>query len=131
MNKPAQPFSIAPGGGRTLATPEGGQVALKVRGEDSSGMVSVLEFELPAGAGPRPHVHEETEECIYVLRGELRIHLGDETHDAPAGTCIFIPRGTPHHFQNVGQDRASLLGVFTPGGIDEWFEGFAAGSVVA
>jgi len=127
MTEPTQPYSLAPGGGRIVPTPAGGQVAFKVRGKDSSGTVSVPEFEVPAGAGPRPHVHEEAEECIYVLHGELRIQLGDETHNARAGTCIFIPRGTPHHFQNVGQDPASLLAVYTPGGIEEFFEDFAAG----
>ncbi len=127
MSEPAQPFSLAPGEGRVLPTPAGGQVTFKVRGEESSGTVSVLEFEVPAGAGPRLHVHEEAEECIYVLHGELRIQLGDEAHDAPVGSCVFIPRGLPHRFLNVGEERASLLAVYTPGGIEDFFESFAAG----
>ena len=131
MSEPTQPFSLAPGKGRILPTPAGGQVTFKVRGTDSSGTVSVLEFEVPAGAGPRLHVHGQAEECIYVLHGRLRIQLGGETHDARAGSCVFIPRGTPHHFQNVGHDRATLLGVYTPGGIEAFFEGFAAGEPLA
>lgn len=127
MSDATPSFSLAPGNGRTLPTPAGGQVTFKVRSKDSSGKVSVFEFEIPPGAGPRPHVHEVAEECIYVLRGELRIQLGDETHDAPAGSCTFIPHGTPHHFRNVGPDRASMLAVYTPGGIEEFFESFAAG----
>lgn len=127
MDKQGQPFNLAPGEGRSLPTPAGGHVTLKVRGAESSGRVSVLEFELPPGAGPRPHVHEETEECIYVLRGELRVHVGDEVHDAAVGSCVFIPRGLQHHFKNMGESRALVLGVFTPAGIENFFEGFAEG----
>lgn len=128
MREPTQPFSLAPGEGSSLPTPAGGQVTFKVRAKDSSGKLSVLEFDVPAGAGPRRHVHELSEECIYVLHGELRIHLGDQTHDARAGSCVFIPSGTPHDFQNVGQDRASLLAVYTPpGAIEAFIEDFAAG----
>lgn len=126
MSEPARAFSLAPGEGKTLPTPAGGRVTFKVRGDDSSGRASLFEFEVPAGAGPRRHVHEETEECIYVLRGELRVELGDEVHEVPAGSCLFIPRGLPHCFQNIGSNSASLLAVYTPAGIEEFFENFAA-----
>ena len=126
MTEPGRPFSLEPGGGRALPTPVGGQVTFKVRGDDSSGRVSLCEFEVPAGAGPRRHVHEEAEECIYVLRGEIRVELGDEAHEAPTGSCVFIPRGLTHCFQNTGSESASLLAVYTPAGIEAFFESFAA-----
>jgi len=126
MNDSAHPFSLAPGEGTVFPTPAGGQVTFKVRAEQSSGMVSVAEFGVPAGAGPRLHVHEEAEECIYVLHGQLQVQLGDEAHDATAGTCVFIPRGLPHCFRNVGEQGASLLAVYTPGGLESFFENFAA-----
>lgn len=128
MSEPPRPFTLAPGDGETLPTPAGGHVTFKVRRRDSSGRVSVLQFEVPADAGPRRHVHEEADECIYVLHGRLRLQLGDETHDARTGSCVFIPRGTPHHFRNLGRDPASLLAVYTPSsGIERFIEDFAAG----
>ena len=126
MSEPAQPFSLAPGEGKAFPTPVGGQVTFKVRGVESSGGVSVAEFDVPAGAGPRLHVHEQAEECIYVLRGELRVQLGDEAHDATAGSCVFVPRGLPHCFRNVGEEHALVLGVYTPAGIEGFFENVAA-----
>lgn len=128
MSERAQPFNLAPGLGRVLPTPAGGQVTFKVRAEESSAGFSVLEFEVPAGAGPRPHVHEEREEFIYVLEGGIRIQLGDAKNDAPTGSCIFIPRGLLHGFRNVEDRRARLLAVYQPGGIEEFFEEFAAGA---
>ena len=59
MDEPGQPFSLAPGEGQVFPTPAGGQVTFKVRAVESSGKVSVAEFEVPAGAGPRLHVHQE------------------------------------------------------------------------
>ena len=91
MSDAIKQFTLASGEGRTLPTPAGGQVTFKVLSEDSSGAFSLLEFNVPAGAGPRLHVHEATEECIYVLQGQLQIQLGDAVHDADAGSCIFIP----------------------------------------
>jgi hypothetical protein len=38
---------------------------------------------------------------------------------------VFIPRGTPHCFQNVGDDPARLLAMFTPAGMERFFEGAA------
>ena len=126
MNQPSLPFSRLTGEGRTLPTPAGGRVTFKVQGNESSGSLSIFEFEIPPGAGPRLHVHEEREESIFVLRGELEVQLGDELHQAAQGATVFIPRGVQHRFRNVSDDHAVFLGIYSPGGIEEFFENFAA-----
>lgn len=126
MGRSVRAFSRSAGEGRALPTPAGGRVTFKVTANESSDAISLFEFEVPAGAGPRLHVHEERDECIYVLSGELQVQLGDATHEATAGSCVFIPRGVQHRFLNVGEGRATLLGIYTPGGIEEFFENFAA-----
>ena len=40
---------------------------------------------------------------------------------------MFVPRGLSHCFQNVGDERASRLAVYSPGEIEQFFENFAAG----
>ncbi len=126
MNHPSLPFSRLIGEGRTLPTPAGGRVTFKVQGDESSGSLSIFEFEVPPGAGPRLHIHEEREESIYVLRGELEVQLGDELYQAAQGATVFIPRGLQHRFRNISDDRATFLGIYSPGGIEEFFENFAA-----
>jgi hypothetical protein len=60
-----------------------------------------------------------------VLAGELRFGLGDELALAPAGSFVFVPRGTPHCFQNVGEVPARIIVIFTPSGMERFFDRFA------
>ncbi|HMA47493.1 MAG TPA: cupin domain-containing protein, partial [Frankiaceae bacterium] len=76
--------------------------------------------------GPPLHVHVREDEMYYVLDGHLRFKAGDDMLDAPTGSFTFIPRGTPHCFQNVGDDPATILVMFTPAGMERFFEGHAA-----
>ena len=62
----------------------------------------------------------------YILEGDLRFKAYDRLFDAPAGSFMFIPRGTPHCFQNVGDVPARILVIFAPGGMERFFEGIAA-----
>jgi oxalate decarboxylase/phosphoglucose isomerase-like protein (cupin superfamily) len=59
---------------------------------------------------------------LYVLDGEVRFKLGDEIQAAPAGSFVFIPRGAPHTWQNVGDGRARFLATVIPASIE--FEEF-------
>jgi glyoxylate utilization-related uncharacterized protein len=60
-----------------------------------------------------------------VIDGEFEILQGTETLRLAAGGFAFVPRGTLHRFENVGDAPARVLIVFTPGGFEEFF--FAAG----
>ena len=51
---------------------------------------------------------------------------GDDVQRAPAGSFIFIPRGAAHCFQNVGDRPARVLVIFTPSGMERFFERFGA-----
>jgi oxalate decarboxylase/phosphoglucose isomerase-like protein (cupin superfamily) len=53
-----------------------------------------------------------------VLEGEVRFKLGDEIQTGPTGSYVFIPRATPHAWQNVGDGPARMLFHFTPSGMD-------------
>jgi len=60
-----------------------------------------------------------------VIEGELRFKLGGELQLAPAGSFVFVPRGTPHCFQNVTAAPARILVMFTPAGMEHFFDRFA------
>ena len=61
---------------------------------------------------------------IYVLAGRLRVRFEETVHEAPAGLLVFIPKGIPHTWQNVGDDHARLLILFAPAaaGMERFFE---------
>ena len=58
-------------------------------------------------------------------RGELRFKLGDAMRSAPVGSFVFVPRGTVHCFQNVGDGPARILVIFNPAGMEPFFDQFA------
>jgi quercetin dioxygenase-like cupin family protein len=120
-----RPIHLAPGGGVALRNPVGGALTFKVRGEETGGAMTVLESSPAPGEGPPLHVHPGMDEVVYVLEGTMRIELDDEIRDAPTGTCVFIPRGAPHTWQNVGDANARFLAVLTPSGLEHFFERFA------
>jgi len=105
--------------------PAGGPLTFKVRGEETGGSLTVLENVIAPGDGPPMHVHAGEDEAWYVLEGALRFRLGDELSDAPSGTFVFVPRGTPHCFQNAGDHPARVLVLFTPAGMERFFDRFA------
>ena len=71
-------------------------------------------------------MHANEDEAWYVLEGELRFRLDTQTANAPAGSFVFVPRGTRHCFQNAGRQPARILVLFTPAGMERFFDRFAA-----
>ncbi|HEX6459838.1 MAG TPA: cupin domain-containing protein [Thermoleophilaceae bacterium] len=119
------PLSVQPGEGFTVQGPAGGPLTFKVRGEQTGGRLTVFENVIAPGDGPPAHTHEAQDESWYVLEGVLRFKLGSEMHSAPAGSFVFVPRGTVHAFQNVGDGPARILVIFNPAGMEEFFDRFA------
>jgi len=62
----------------------------------------------------------EAEFC-YVVSGQFNFKMGERVVSAPAGSFIFIPRNTPHTFQNTGTEPGVLLFGVTPGGFEKMF----------
>lgn len=122
---PIRPACLAPGAGATIEGPVGGPLTFKLRGEQSGGALTVLENVIPPGQGPPLHAHAGEDESWLVLEGTLRFRLREELHDAPAGTFVFVPLGTEHCFQNVGDRPARILVTFTPAGMERFFDRFA------
>jgi quercetin dioxygenase-like cupin family protein len=120
-----RPFALGPGEGETVRGPAGGPLTFKVRGEASGGALLAFENEIAPGDGPPLHRHAGEDEAWYVIEGDLRFRLGDETAHAPAGSFVFVPRGTPHSFQNAGAAPARILVLFTPAGMEGFFDRFA------
>ncbi len=58
------------------------------------------------------HIHRSDDEAWHVLEGVLRFRFADRELDAPAGTTVFVPAGTPHTYRVVSPGR--YLIVLTP-----------------
>ena len=115
-------FVVPPGGGTTVRGPVGGPTIIKARTENTAGTFTLLENIVAARQGPPLHVHAREDEMWFVLDGHFRFRADDEILDAPAGSFVFVPRGTRHCFQNVGDEPARIMVMFTPAGMERFFE---------
>jgi len=66
----------------------------------------LAEWTAPAASAGRPdyqaplHVHHEDDEAWYVLEGRLRLRIGSDELDVPAGAAVIGLHGIPHTFWN-------------------------------
>ncbi|MFN8224114.1 MAG: cupin domain-containing protein [Gaiellales bacterium] len=109
-----------------LRGPAGGPARILARAKETGGAITVVENVVGPGQGPPKHLHEAEDELFYVMSGHLHVHAGDDVLEAPPGSLVFIPRQMPHVFQNTAAEPASLLVLFTPAGMEGFFEGVAA-----
>jgi quercetin dioxygenase-like cupin family protein len=122
----AGPYVLAAGEGEAIAGPAGGPLTLKASAETTNGALTAFENIIVPGQGPGLHLHVREDEMYYVLDGELAIQAGDQRFDAGAGAFVFIPRGTPHCLANLADDPARVLVLFTPAGMERFFQAHAA-----
>lgn len=120
------PLVRRPESGQFIQGPAGGRLRFQVRGTDTGGRLTALVNDIAPGDGPPLHVHEACDESWWIIEGMLRFRLGDEIAEAPAGSFVFVPRGTPHCFQNAGSVTARILVLFAPSGMEHFFDAFAA-----
>lgn len=119
----AAPFLLGPGESRVPAA----MLPFKAVAADTAGVVSVCEFVLDAwGSGPPLHSHDEVDEAFFVVAGVLEVALGDDLHEAVAGSFLWVPRRTPHTFANAGPSPLHVLALAMPGGIESMFSEQAA-----
>ena len=87
----------------------------EVVAEDPSGTFGILSVTLAPGeatiATPAGH---ESDECAIVLRGRMRIELGDDVHDLDAGDSVRIDREVPHRLSNPFDAPTEVLMVMSP-----------------
>jgi len=123
-----QGIFVGPGDGKDLTNPIGGGMVVKLRDEHTAGAYSVHDNTIPSGSpGPRPHLHRDHEEAFYVLEGELTVRVGPRKIVAPAGSFVVVPRGVVHRPSNPGPEPTRVLLVFSPAGMDRFFEEAAEG----
>jgi len=69
---------------------------------------------IPPGRAP-DHSHEY-DEIVYVLEGEGKLHIGDESRPIAPGACMHLPPRVVHALENESDVPMRVLGVFHPSG---------------
>lgn len=91
-----------------------GLFTFKVTSEQSGGVFILTEDTMSRGKTTPLHVHPVHDETIYLIDGELLVHLDGVEYKARPGSVAAIPRGTPHAFL-VTSESARLIVFITPG----------------
>lgn len=73
------------------------------------------------GAQVAEHVHTDSHEILFVLRGRGRLTLNGTERVVEAPMAIFIPAGTTHAFTNDGKETLSAVQVYDPAGPEARF----------
>lgn len=60
------------------------------------------------------HYHEDQEEFFYVLDGECRVEVTEDSFDLRAGEMVLFPSGTAHCIHNPFDDRCEVLALGHP-----------------
>ena len=99
----------------------GERMTLKATKALTGNAFTVLEDLVAPGGEPPPHFHENEDEAYYVLEGEMKVTVADETFHAKAGSFVFLPRHIVHYWQVVGAGPVRFLTFFAPGGVEDFF----------
>jgi quercetin dioxygenase-like cupin family protein len=85
-------------------------------------------IESTADGGAPLHIHTREDEALYVVAGTISVRIGDETREAPTGAFAWLPRGTPHAWDVVGEPgaTATVLMITVPAMLEIFLERFHA-----
>ena len=113
--------------GKTLVARDEGDdasgVIIKLYGEETNGVISIIEQPFEPGFLLPPHVHQN-DVWLYVLEGEMHARVGDEVVKATPGSWVLKPRRIRHTMWNAGPEPARIIEVYTPGGFELFFKDF-------
>ncbi|MBK1662175.1 cupin domain-containing protein [Paracraurococcus ruber] len=112
---------VPAGEGRAFWGP-GDRYTFLVTGAGSQGACFIVHCLVPPGGGPPPHIHDREDEFFYLIEGEVSVIIGGRSFAARAGDLVTARRGVPHTYRNTGSGNASMLAIFTPAGMEGWFE---------
>jgi quercetin dioxygenase-like cupin family protein len=92
----------------------GGVHTWKASAEETDGAFMLFEIRMDQGKVTPLHTHPDSDETMYVLDGEILMHMDGQDHRVAAGGLVVAPRGMPHAFL-VLSETARLLCLHTPG----------------
>ena len=112
----------ADGEGERLRFWGGGVLTMKATAGETGGAFLLFEDLMAEGKTTPLHVHADEDEVLYVLEGEILVHIDGTNHPVgPRGVAI-APRGVPHAFLVTSQ-RARVLTLQTPGSAEAFYRG--------
>ena len=92
----------------------GGVFTMKATAAETNGAFMLFEDRVVKGKTTPLHMHPDEDELVYVIDGELLVHIDGVDHRVSSGGLFYAPRGVAHAFL-VTSETAHLLALQTPG----------------
>ena len=120
MKSAPTPTIVQPGTGKDLHA--FGNILTVMLGRDQTGnTLSIMSEVTPPGGGPPMHMHQREDEVFLVVEGSISYCVNGECTEVEAGGVVYLPRGTPHGFRNVGEAPSRHWIITTPSGFEVFF----------
>ncbi|RCW93433.1 cupin domain-containing protein [Winogradskyella arenosi] len=103
----------------------GDQQNIKLTAKDTNGQYTLIVQYNDPGIGIPAHVHDNEDEVFQVLEGEVAMSIGEKTSTLTAGDLIFCPRGIPHSWKVIGDQKAKAILSIFPAGLEQMFMALA------
>jgi quercetin dioxygenase-like cupin family protein len=125
---------VPPGAGTVApaAAPGLPTIEVKLEAAHEAGF-SLVEYRVPAGFAPPPHLHRHTREgaVVYVLEGELHYWFAQGDAVVGPGTLVQLPPGAWFRWANDTEQPARMLSMFAPAGFEQFFLDVMAAAAAA
>ncbi len=98
-----------------LVSPHG-EIVYELLGRAAGGgeQHSLAHIELPPGKASLKHYHPQAEESYYILSGNGRLIVDDQTVILTPGQCVAITPGSAHQIFNDGPAALHFLAICAP-----------------
>jgi len=116
------PIVRASGEGEKLWFYGGGLHIWKATTSETGGAFLLFEDIMSRGKTTPLHTHPEVDETLYVLEGEILLHIDGEEQRVGSGGVALAPRGVAHAFL-VTSETARILFLETPGTSEAFYRG--------
>jgi quercetin dioxygenase-like cupin family protein len=116
------PIVRAEGEGEKLWFYGGGVHTWLATSAETGGVFLLFDDVMTRGKTTPMHSHPEVDETLYVLEGEILVHVDGREQKLGQGAVAIVPRGVPHAFL-VTSESARLLTLETPGSSEAFYRG--------
>lgn len=77
---------------------------------------------LPPGCHVRQHAHKQNHELVFIYEGTGSVTIDSVTTPLSPGATVLFGRYAQHRIDNTGSVDMKLFWVFSPPGLEDWFQ---------
>lgn len=89
---------------------------------ETAGVFLLFDDVMTRGKATPLHAHPEADETLYMVEGEILVHIDGREQKLGRGAVAMVPRGVPHAFL-VTSETARILFLETPGSSEAFYRG--------